>query len=146
MLVASGLEPGLISGFMLALVLSFAWAAVLAPRVFTGIQIPDGPIWSWDEEQIETDEYGDPIKPTTGKAANRNQWIKYLAMVKAIPVWDEKLQPFPVFFRRLTSEREGDHLKGLGKKTRQRVAEILGIKTKEDCKRVQEKIRSRFDE
>lgn len=34
-----------------------------------------------------------------------------------------------------------EHIFGFRKKTRQRVAEILGIKTKEDCKRVREEIK-----
>lgn len=90
-----------------------------------------------DEEELEVK------RPTKGKKANRDEWIKYLVSDKIIPVWNESFQPFPVYFRRLIKPEEGGvHLEGFGKKTRKRVAEILGIETKEDCERVREEIHS----
>jgi len=92
-----------------------------------------------DEEKLKVET------PRKGKKAHSKEWIKYLASVKTIPVWDESLQPFPVYFRRLIKPEEArSHLEGFGKKTRKRVAEILGIKNRKDCKRVRREIEKRF--
>jgi hypothetical protein len=81
------------------------------------------------------------IRPTAGKKANRDDWIKYLSNINVIPVWDDSLEPFPVVFRRLEKPKGAKtHLVGFGKKTRRRVAEILNIESKSDCEMVREEI------
>lgn len=98
-------------------------------------------VYEDDAEEIEME------RPTKEKKADKEEWINYLASVRAVPVWTEKYQPFPVSFRRLQQEGiEGDHLEGFGKKTRRRVAEILCIESKEDCEKVRREIMEKFQE
>lgn len=80
--------------------------------------------------------------------SSRQEWIEYLVRQKAVPVWSDEVEG-NVYFRRLirpTSKAEelvwGKHI--LGKKARQRVAEILGIVTKADCKMVRDLIKERI--
>lgn len=98
---------------------------------------------SCDEE--EEQEIKSSRSPTQGKRASKEEWIEYLAKIKAIPIWDERRCPFPVIFRRSKKqEGTGDHITGFGKKTRQRVAEIIGIKDERDCERVREEIKTKL--
>jgi len=80
--------------------------------------------------------------------SSKKEWIEYIVKNKAVPIWSDTVDG-NVYFRRLTgpvSKTEelfwGRHV--AGKKTRQRVAEILGIVTKKDCKRVRDLIRARI--
>ena len=80
--------------------------------------------------------------------SSRQEWIEYLAKHKAVPIWSSDVEG-NVYFRRLTrptSKAEelvwGKHI--LGKETRQRVAEILGILTKTDCKMVRHLIKEKL--
>ena len=79
---------------------------------------------------------------------SRQEWIEYLVRQKAIPVWSDDVEG-NIYFRRLTrptSKAEelvwGKHI--MGGKTRQRVAEILGIVTKEDCKMIRDLIKEKI--
>jgi len=79
--------------------------------------------------------------------SSREEWIEYLVKHKAVPIWNSDIEG-NVYFRRLTrptSKAEelvwGKHI--LGKETRQRVTEILGIVTKADCKMVRDLIKER---
>lgn len=123
--------------------LSFCW--IDASGSDSEDDYASGKFWAVNEDEEEYFEDIGVEKPTKGKKARRDEWINYLASVKAIPVWDESFQPFQVDFRRLTTpENGGVHLEGFGKKTRRRVAEILGIEAKEDCERVQGEIEESF--
>lgn len=78
----------------------------------------------------------------------REEWIRFLAEEKAVPVWSEDAYG-NVYFRRLRGpETEverltyGRHV--LGKQTRINVADILGIHTRADCVRVREEIKKKI--
>ena len=80
--------------------------------------------------------------------STKQEWIEYLVKHKAVPIWSSDVEG-NIYFRRLTRPTSkveeliwGKHI--LGKETRQRVAEILGIVTKKDCKMVRDLITERI--
>lgn len=77
--------------------------------------------------------------------STRGEWIDYLFEMKAIPVRNEHTEG-NVYFRRLKIPEDvvdpGRRI--LGKETRKRVAEVLGIDTEEDCRRMREIIKSKM--
>lgn len=80
--------------------------------------------------------------------STREEWIRFLADAKAVPVWSDDVYG-NVYFRRLKGpETEAERLTYgkhvLGKQTRIKVANILGIHTRADCVRVREEIKKKI--
>jgi len=80
--------------------------------------------------------------------STREEWIRFLADEKAVPVWSEDAQG-NVYFRRFKGPETGverltfgRHV--FGKQTRMNVADMLGIHTWADCVRIREEIKKKI--